>query len=41
MIEWGLIVDENGKLLIVVSEGGRLQCFEIFGMNDKGNWLVL
>lgn len=41
MIEWGLIVDEFGKLLIVVSDGGRLQCFEIFGMNDNGNWLVL
>jgi hypothetical protein len=41
MIEWGLIVDECGKLLVVVSEGGKLQCFEIFGMNEQGNWLVI
>jgi hypothetical protein len=41
MIEMGLIVNECGKLMVVVSEGGKLQCFEIFGMNEQGNWLVI
>lgn len=41
MIEWGLVVDQFGKLMVVVTEGGKLQYFEIFGMNEQGNWLVI
>jgi len=41
MIEMGFIVDHTGTMFIVVSEGGRLKCFEIVGMNDNGNWLVI
>jgi hypothetical protein len=41
MIEMGLIVDDTGTLLIVVYEGGKLKCFELVGMNEQGNLLVI
>jgi hypothetical protein len=41
MGEVGLIVDSLGVLLIVIWDGGKLKCFEIAGINDNGNWLVI
>ena len=41
MIELGLTVNECGVLLVVVCEGAKVFCFEIVGINDKGNWLVI
>jgi hypothetical protein len=41
MIELGLTVNEYGVLYVVVCEGVRVFCFEIVGMNEQGNWLVI
>lgn len=41
MFELGLEVNSRGALMIIVCEGAKVFWFEVVGVQENGNWIVI